>query len=74
LWVRNGRYYARLKVENPITGESKVQRVSLLDEEQKPVETVAQAVVAMERLKTQRADEDLPQLNRTPKFTDYVKV
>jgi integrase len=74
LWIRNGRYYARLKVENPITGESKVQRVSLLDKEGKPVETVPQAVAAMDKLKTQRADEDLPQLNRTPKFTDYVKV
>jgi integrase len=74
LWVRNGRYYARLKVENPITGESKVRRIALVDSEQKPVETVPQAVKAMERLTTQRADQNLPQLSRTPKFTDYVKI
>jgi hypothetical protein len=64
LWIRNGRYYAQLKIENQVTGESAVRRVALVDKEQKPVETAAQAVAEMNRLKTQRADDTLPQLSR----------
>ena len=46
LWIRGERYDARLKVENPITGIKKTRRVPLIDKEGKPVQTVAQAVVA----------------------------
>jgi hypothetical protein len=33
LWERNGRYYAQLTVENPISGEKKVRRVPLADKD-----------------------------------------
>jgi integrase len=72
LWVRNGRYYAQLKIENPITGIKKTRRVPLNDKDGRPVHSVAQAVAELKRLQTQRADNDLPVLGRTPKFSDYV--
>jgi hypothetical protein len=72
LWVRNGRYYARLAVEDANTGLKDVRRVPLRDTDGNPVETVPQAVAAFERLRTQRADDALPQLGQTPKFSDYV--
>src|SRR5437899_5923355 len=74
LWVRNGRYYAQLKVENQITGVIKTKRVPLVDGETNAVETVAQAVAQMARLRTQRADNALPVLARQPKFADYAKI
>jgi integrase len=72
LWVRNGRYYAQLKIENTITGIKKTRRVPLLDKEGEPVQTAAQAQAELARLRTQRSDNALPVLARTPKFTDYV--
>jgi integrase len=72
LWVRNGRYYGRLKVENPITGIKKTTWVSLVDKDNKPVETVPQAVTELNRLKTHRGDNTLRNLGRTPKLSDFV--
>jgi len=43
LWERNSRYYAQLKVENPVSGIRKVKRVPLM-EDGEPVHTVAEAV------------------------------
>lgn len=72
LWIRNGRFYAQLTIEDPITGQKKVRRVALADDEDKPVATVAAAVDRMERLKDKRDDDDLPTLGRTPTFTQYA--
>jgi hypothetical protein len=72
LWVRNGRFYAQLKIENPVTGLKKTRRVPLNDLDGQPVQTVAQAVAELKRLQTQRADNRLPVLERTPKFADYA--
>jgi integrase len=72
LWVRNGRYYARLNVENPITGAKKTKWVPLLDKDQNPVQTVPQAIAELRRKQTQRSDDNLPALGRTPKFADYA--
>lgn len=74
LWVRNGRYYARLSVENPITGEKRVRRVAVTDKDGKAVETVAQAISELNRLKVRRTENDLPALRRTPKLSDYAKT
>ncbi len=41
LWVRNGRYYGQLKVENPINGIEKTRRIPLSDKEGNAVTTVA---------------------------------
>ena len=72
LWVRNGRFYARLNIENPVTGIKKTRRVPLVDKEGGAVQTVAQAVAELKRLQTHRADNALRALGRTPKFCDYA--
>src|ERR1041385_4478473 len=54
LWVRNGRFYARLNIENPVTGIKKTRRVPLVDKEGGAVQTVAQAVAELKRLQTDR--------------------
>jgi len=71
LWIRGTRYYARLSVENPISGIKKNQRAPLITKEGNPVQTVAQAMAELKRLQTQRSDNTLPTLARTPKFDDY---
>jgi len=68
LWTRNGRYYARLAVENLNTGRKEVRRVPLAG-----VETVAQAQAALRRFFMHREDNSLPMLKRAPKFSDYVE-
>jgi integrase len=73
LWVRNGRFYAQLKIENPITGVKRTKRVSLVDKDGVPAATVPQAVVELKRLQTQRSDNNLRVVDRTPKFSDYAK-
>lgn len=72
LWIRGARYYARLSVENPITGVKKTRRVPLIDKDGNAVATVPQAVAELKRLQTQRSDNALPTLTRTPKFGDYA--
>ena len=72
LWIRGARYYARLNVENPLTGIKKNRRVPLIDKDGNSVQTVAQAVAELKRLQTQRSDNVLPTLARTPKFDDYA--
>src|SRR5690349_14970677 len=71
LWIRNDRYYAQLSFETD-TGEKVVKRVPLLNKDQSPVASRAEAVKAMEALKTKREENTLPVLARTPRFSDYV--
>lgn len=73
LWVRNGRFYARLSVEDG-NGSKNVRRVPLLNSEGNAVETVAQAVAELNRLRTHRADDKLPVLGRTPTFVAYANA
>jgi hypothetical protein len=61
----------RLNVENPLTGIKKNQRVPLIMKDGIPVRTVAQAMAELKRLQTQRSDNTLPTLARTPKFNEY---
>lgn len=72
LWERNGRFYAQLKVEDPETAQKKVRRIPLVDKDGKALATVAQAKAEFERLKVNRADNALPSLRRTPKFSAYA--
>jgi hypothetical protein len=71
LWIRGNLYYARLNVENPLTGIKKNQRVPFVTKDGIPVQTVAQAMAELKRLQTQRSDNTLPTLARTPKFNEY---
>ena len=63
-----------LAFEDSKTGVKRVRRVPLIDKDRKPVQTVAQAVEALNRLKVNRSDSNLPVLHRCPKFSDYVKT
>ncbi len=67
LWVRNGRYYARLAVEDERTGKKSVKRILIED-----ATTVPQAVEALKVLQVKRKAKDLPVTKRTPKFNEYV--
>lgn len=66
LCCRNGRFYARLSIEDPATGRKAIRRVPLA------AETVAQATVELRTLQTRRQDQALPALRRAPKFNEYV--
>ena len=72
LWERNGRYYARLNVEDSLTGIKKTRRVPLVDKDGGAVNSRAAAVAEMSRLRVKRTDGDLPVLRRTPVFNEYV--
>lgn len=75
LWRRNDRFYAQLTVTDPSTGRKKVQRVPLLNKEGDPLDTVSQAVAAMEALRTKRRETGLEVQNRrAPKFADYAAI
>src|SRR5437773_9258624 len=67
LWVRNGRYYAQLTIEDEHTGEKGVRRIPL-----EGVSTAAQARDKMEDLRVDRRKAQLPVLRRTPKFAEYA--
>ena len=72
LWQRNERYYAQLKVFDPITGKKRAQRIPLKDKDGQPVTTIARAVAVMEALRTKRRDTGLEvQRSRAPKFAAY---
>ena len=73
LWMRIGRYYARMAVIDFQTGKKSALRNPLGDENNR-VDTVPQAVAAMRRLQTKREDNALPVLRRTPKFAEYVAL
>jgi hypothetical protein len=72
LWQRGARFCAQLSVEDFSTGEKRVRRVPLVNSDGNPVETVAQAIAELNRLRTQRSDDTLPKLGRTPTFADYA--
>ena len=67
LWVRNGRFYAQMKVKDPNTRASSVRRVPL-----EGATTVPEAVRDMARLKTKREDNQLPILRRSPTFAAFA--
>lgn len=73
LWECNGRFYAQLKIEDSLTGEKKTRRIPLVDKDGNVVQSRAEAVAEMERLRVKRTDGNLPVLRRTPVFSEYAK-
>jgi len=67
LWVRNGRFIARVTAENE-QGKKEIRWVPLSG-----AATVSQAQAAIRKLLTRRDDNALPILKRTPKFVAYVQ-
>jgi integrase len=72
LWQRNGRFYAQISVEDFSTGQKRVKRVPLMNPEDEPAESVAQAIAAINGLRTHRSEDTLPKLGRTPTFSTYA--
>lgn len=72
LWVRNDRYYAQLRIAQD--GRSAPRRVLLTNSDSSPCSTVAEAKQAMERLRVQRADDNLPTLKQAPRLAEYVET
>src|ERR1017187_3787111 len=72
LWQRNGRFYAQISGQDFSTGLKRVRRVPLVNTEGNPVESVAQAITEINRLRTHRSEDTLPKLGRTPAFADYA--
>lgn len=67
LWVRNGRYYAQLTVEDEHTGRKQVRRVPL-----EGATTPAQARQQLEGLVVNRRKGQLPVLKLTPQFSAFA--
>lgn len=66
--------YAQISVEDCSTGQKRLpRRVPLLNSEGNAVETVPQAIAELNRLRTKRADDELPWLGRTPTFAKYAE-
>jgi len=75
LWERNGTFYGQLTLTNPETGSKSVRRVRLEDKDGNPVTTIPQAVATLNKLKGQRADDNLKIApKRTPTLADYGKI
>lgn len=67
LWVRNGRYYAQITVEDQHTGRKQVRRVPLED-----ALTPAQAKQQLDELLVSRRKGNLPVLKQTPAFAAFA--
>jgi integrase len=67
LWIRNERFYARLSVEDPASGQKSVRRVPL-----EGVMTVAGAKEKLEELKLARRQSAMPVVTRVPKFGEFA--
>lgn len=67
LWVRNGRFYAQLTLEDLNTGKKQVRRIPL-----EGASTVPQAVEKLNDIKKGRRENSLTVLRRAPLFADYA--
>lgn len=73
IWERNGAFYGQLTITSPASGAKAVRRVRLEDKDGNPVDTVPQAVAALNKLKSQREDDTLKvTAKRTPTLNDQA--
>jgi integrase len=68
LWLRNGRYYAQITLEEPKTGVKQVRRVPLEN-----AGTPAQAKAALEELLVRRRKGQTIVQRRAPKFAEFAE-
>ena len=55
-WRCGDRFYARSSIEEFANGTKTVRRVAVVNSEGNPVETVAQAIAEIDRLRTKRSE------------------
>jgi integrase len=73
VWERNGSFYAQITVSDETTGKKNVRRVRLEDVDGNPVATIAEASMALNKLKVQRDESALKvSPKRTPSFDEYA--
>ena len=72
IWLRNGFYIARLNVSPAGTGKPRPTWVTLTDPLGGKISSFAEARAALEKLRTQRIEEDLPVTGRGPTLRDYI--
>lgn len=68
LWQRNGRFYARLSVEDHLTGKKSTRRVPL------EATTVPAAIKELSTLRVDRERNELPVLKQAPIFRDFAAM
>ena len=68
LWERNGRFYGQLRL--PGKG---CRKVSLLNNENQPVDSVQAAAKALYELRRKKDERELPASRRAPLFKDYIE-
>ncbi|MFA6545475.1 MAG: tyrosine-type recombinase/integrase [Limisphaerales bacterium] len=71
LWTRNGFYIARVRVALN-EGGTVAKWVTLTDDDGRKLTNLGDARSALEKLRTQRHDDDLPVLGRVPTLAEYV--
>ena len=72
LWIRNGRYYARLNLEDLRTGARVNRRIPLLDKDGRPIQSLVHAKDQLRRLLIDRKDNKLPMLRQNPKLAEFA--
>ena len=63
LWMRSGYFVARVRVQGD-EGATVVKWVPLTDADGQRIQALGEARVALEKLRTQREDDDLPEIGR----------
>jgi integrase len=71
LCTRNGRYYAQLWLDLG-NGRKSARRLPLIDENNQPIRSLAQAKDALNSLREKRKRNTLPQRGRRPTFADFA--
>jgi len=73
LWLRNGFFVARVRI--PVDeGGTVAKWVTLTDGDGRRLAALGDAKAALEKLRTQRHDDDLPILGRVPTLADQIPV
>lgn len=72
LWTRNGHYIARVTSLVLESGKMRPRWVTLKDDRDAPITTLPEARAALERLRTQNRDDELPAPGRVPTLASYI--
>ena len=72
LWTRNGYFIARVTVPKPESGRNTAKWVTLTDADGNKISTLTDARPALEKLRTQKHDDDMPVLGKVPTLGEYV--
>jgi integrase len=72
LWLRNGQYVGRVTSLSLESGKKQPRWVMLKDDRDAIITTLPEARAALERLRTQTRDDELPATGRVPTLASYI--